>query len=329
MHSDSTRLSIVILRAVLAGMTYDAVATTHGRTRTEIERRVKYLAKMLQRQIGIEGLNPEAAGYVRTLRTHRRAVETALGCFEMGDTRLTRAPPRNLTDQDVHTVIHRAGLHSPAPLRDMALIHIVLATGARPLEVARFEISDYLNPDGTVRANSEIRASVSVNRKARPLFFRSSAAVRAIDAYLAQRMKRCGRHPGADAPYRGFEPSERLFLNDASEPYTVHCLDVDGRPRFLCRQMLDTYRKIFKRINLRGLSALILRRTVAVRLDARGADVGQIGLILGIAEKQAVRQLLPRRPDIAELMTDLYSDFDSPAAALPGPDSRGRTSGNS
>lgn len=171
-----------------------------------------------------------------------------------------------------------------------------------------------------------MRASVSVNRKARPLFFRSSAAVRAIDAYLAPRMKRCDRHPDADAPYRGFEPSERLFLNDAGEP-SVHCLDVDGSPRFLCRQMLDTYRKIFKRINLRGLSALVLRRTVAVRLDARGADAGQIGLILGIAEKQAVRQLLPRRPDIAELMPDLYPDLDFPAASLLGPDPCGRTGG--
>lgn len=186
---------------------------------------------------------------------------------------------------------------------------------------------DLPNEDGGTQARRDEARRISVNRKARPLFFRSSAAVRAIDAYLAQRMKRCGRHPDADAPYRGFEPSARLFLNDAGEPYTVPCLDVDGRPRFLCRQMLDTYRKIFKRINLRGLSALVLRRTVAVRLDARGADAGQIGLILGIAEKQAVRQLLPRRPDIAELMTDLYSDFDSLATSLPGPDPRGRTSG--
>lgn len=76
--------------------------------------------------------------------------------------------------------------------------------------------------------------------------------------------------------------------------------------------MLDTYRKIFKRINMHGLSALSLRRTAALRLDARGVDEDeeQIGLILGITEKQAMRELLPRRPEMTDLMTDLYSDTD-------------------
>ena len=61
-------------------------------------------------------------------------------------------------------MIHRAGLRTPTPLRDMALIHVVLATGARPLEVARLEIADYLEPGGAVRACSVMRAAVSVNR---------------------------------------------------------------------------------------------------------------------------------------------------------------------
>jgi integrase len=192
------------------------------------------------------------------------------------------------------------------------LIHIVLATGVRPLEVARLEISDYLNPDGSVRPCSVMRAAVSVNRKARPLFFRSTAAVEAIDAYLAFRLMQQEKPPDGDAPYRGFAPSDRLFLNDAGQPYAVHYLETPGRGRFLCRQMLDTYRRIFKRIGIHGLSAVMLRRTVACRLLARGADEAQIGLILGITEKQAVRGLLPRRPELYELMTELYTDADLP-----------------
>jgi len=315
MLSESTRLSIAILRAVLAGETYDVVAATYGLTRTAIEHRVKRLAKLLQRQVGIDGLNPEATGYVHKLRASRIEVEAALVRFEAGEAS-PAAPPQALSDRDVRAMIHRAGLRSPTALRDMALIHIVLATGARPLEVARLEIADYLNPDGTVRICSEMRASVSVNRKVRPLFFGSAPAVKAIDAYLEYRLVQSGRTPGASAQYRGFEPIERLFLNDASQPYVVHCHEVDGRPRFLCRQMLDTYRKIFKRINMHGLSALTLRRTIAFRLNARGADEEQIGLILGITEKQAVRELLPRRPDMVELMTDLYTVAD---IHLPSP----------
>lgn len=309
MLSESTRLSIAILRAVLAGETYDVVAATYGLTRTAIEHRVKRLAKLLQRQVGIAGLNPEATGYVHKLRAFRSEVEAALARFEAGET-VPAVLPQVLSDKDVRTMIQRAGLRSPTALRDMALIHIVLATGARPLEVARLEIADYLNLDGTVRPCSEIRASVSVNRKARPLFFRSAPVVKAIDAYLEHRLAQSERTPDTDVPYRGFAPADRLFLNDAGLPYVVHCNEVDGRPRFLCRQMLDTYRKIFKRINMHGLSALTLRRTVACRLNARGADEEQIGLILGITEKQAVRELLPRRPDMIELMTDLYVDID-------------------
>lgn len=309
MHSESTCLSIAILKAVLAGETYDAVAATYGLTRTAIEHRVKRLAKLLQRQVGIAGLNPEATGYVHKLRAFRAEVEAAIERFEAGES-FPAAPPQILTDKDVRTMIHRAGLRSPTPLRDMALIHIVLATGARPLEVARLEIADYLHPDGTVRACSEMRAAASVNRKARPLFFRSSAAVKAIDAYLAYRLLQSGDTPDTGALFRGFDPADRLFLNDAGLPYIVHCHEVASRTRFLCRQMLDTYRKIFKRINMYGLSALTLRRTVAFRLDARGADEEQIGLILGITERQAVRELLPRRPDMVELMTDLYTDAE-------------------
>lgn len=317
MHSESTRLSVAILKAVLAGETYDAAAATYGLTRTAIEHRVKRLARLLQRQVGIKGLNVEATGYVHKLRAFRVEVEAAIARFEAGEA-APATPPQVLSDKDVRTMIHRAGLRSPTALRDMALIHIVLATGARPLEVARLEIADYLDPDGTVRSCSEMRATVSVNRKARPLFFRSSPAVKAIDAYLGQRLAESGSPAEPDAPYRGFAPDDRLFLNDAGMPYVVHCHEVDGRPRFLCRQMLDTYRKIFKRINMHGISALTLRRTVACRLDARGADEEQIGLILGIAEKQAVRELLPRRPDMEELMTDLYADADPPLPPSSG-----------
>ncbi|MCL1961963.1 MAG: site-specific integrase, partial [Desulfovibrionaceae bacterium] len=311
MFNQSTRLSIAILQAVLAGQTYDAVAAAHGLTRTAIEHRVKRLAKLLHRKVGIDGVNPEATGYVHKLRAAKSGVEAAIMRFEAGDVR-PEMPQKTVSDKDLNAMIHRAGLRSPTPLRDMALIHIVLATGARPLEVARLEIGDYLDANGSVRACSVMRAAVSVNRKERPLFFRSAAAIKAIDAYLNFRLIQEKKASHGRAPYRGFAPTERLFLNDSGQPYAVLCQEREGSSRFLCRQMLDTYRRIFKRINMHGLSALTLRRTVALRLDARGADEEQIGLVLGITEKQAVRALLPSRPDIFELMADLYTTDDLP-----------------
>jgi integrase len=306
MLNESTQLSITFLRAVLAGGSYDAIASAYGLTRTAVERRVKRLACKLQREVGIIGLNREAANYLQKLRDYKDQVEVALKCFESQDVRAPEPPSGMLTDKDIRTMIYRAGLYSSTPLLDAALIHILLATGARPLEVARLEIADYLNPDGSVRGCSEMRASVSVNRKDRPLFFRSSAAVAAIDAYLAHRLSRIGPCPN-EAPYRGFAPGERLFLDGKGLPYVVQRLEEDDCVRFLCRSMQETYRRIFKRIDIHGLSARVLRRTVATRLFFRGADEEQIGIILGITEKQDVRKLLPPRPGVAELMTDLYT----------------------
>ncbi len=309
MHSESTRLSIAMLREVLAGGTYDAVAAAHGLTRTAVEHRVKSMAKTLQRKVGIEGLKLEATGYVTKLREAVEGVEAALARFEAGDVK-PDDPPKILTDKEVSVMIHRAGLHSPTPLRDRALIHIVLATAARPLEVARLEIADYLYPDGMVRSQSEMRAAASVNRRERPLFFQNSAAVKAIDAYLGTRRASKGQGGGVDAPYRGFDPNDRLFLNEDGEPYWIDADRQMGRRRNLCRQILDTYRKIFDRVDIHGLSARVLRHNVAVRLHARGATEEQIGLILGIAERHKVRSMLPKRPEMLQLMTDLYSHED-------------------
>lgn len=313
MLNESTRLSVTVLKAVLAGETYDAIASAHGVTRTAIERRVKRLAKLLQRQVGITGLNLEATGYVQKLREARSEVKAALERFELGEC-LPEVVPLALDDHELRLLLRRAALRSPTPLRDRALIHIVLATGARPLEVARLQIVDYLNVDGSVRLNSEMRAEVSANRKSRPLFFRNAAANKAIGEYLRHRAAQVGIEASTLAPYRGFDPTARLFLNDAGDPYLIQSAQVEGRSRFLCRQMLDAYRKIFARVNMHGVSALTLRRTVALRLDARGADEEQIGVILGIAEKQAVRELLPRRPEIADLMTNLYAEAEPDVA---------------
>lgn len=54
------------------------------------------------------------------------------------------------------------------------------------------------------------------------------------------------------------------------------------------------------------MTALTVRHTVADRLYARGADESQVGLLLGIADRSAVREQFPRRlPSLDTLTTDL------------------------
>ena len=63
---------------------------------------------------------------------------------------------------------------------------------------------------------------------------------------------------------------------------------------------------LFRYAELKGLSAQSARLTVISRMYERGADEDQVGAILGIGERSAVRELLPRlKPTLAELLDEL------------------------
>ena len=99
---------------------------------------------------------------------------------------------------------------------------------------------------------------------------------------------------GKHADSRGLDPFSRLFLTETGAPFEIVSYGEQGQTRFLCRGILDTYRKIFRRVGLEGVSALNVRRTVAARLFERGAAEDQIGEVLGISEMKSVRELLPK-----------------------------------
>ena len=188
---------------------------------------------------------------------------------------------------------------------DTALFYLLLATGARPLEVARLEVRDYLNADGTVRRTSSLRAEFAINGRSRPLFFRSARLDEAMDAYLGQRIRRGLSMSGA-AAYRGLVPDSRLFLSASGEGFEIKPYGVGAQRRFLCRGIQETYRKIFHYAELEKVTALTIRHTVADRLYRRGADEMQVGLLLGITERSAVREQFPRpQPSLDELTDDL------------------------
>ena len=71
----------------------------------------------------------------------------------------------------------------------MALLLVLFATAAKPLEIARLVVSDYLTDDGSVREESVMRADAAINGNGRPLFFASTKVVAAVDAYLEERVR--------------------------------------------------------------------------------------------------------------------------------------------
>ena len=135
METDSILISIAMLKEVIAGKTYDAVAAQHGVTRTAIERRIKALALRLSREVGIEGLNEQGLAFVQRLRTCRPAITAALERYEPQISQEKRAG-RILTDEDIRLAVQRTRTRSTCQNRDVALLYVLLTTGARPLDQA-------------------------------------------------------------------------------------------------------------------------------------------------------------------------------------------------
>jgi integrase len=300
----SWECSVGMLRAVVRGETYDAVATARGVTRTAVERRIKVVAVRLAGTAGIEGLNAEAASFVRRLRLHRDDVLRALDGLEPTDDAHDR-PIVILSDAEIAAGAQRIRTRSRQPLEDVALYLLLFATAARPMEIARLLVRDYLTVDGSVRHFSQLRSEVTITGRARPLLFGSARLRDALDAYLADRLAR-GRGVGTDAAYRGLDPDSRLFLSSTGSGYTITPYGEPGQHRFECRAIWHQYRKLFRHAEQKQVTALTARHTVADRLYARGADEGQIGLLFGIGDRRAVREQFPRRlPNLDALTRDL------------------------
>jgi len=213
--------------------------------------------------------------------------------------------PRILSDEEIASGAGMILARSHRPLEDLALYYILFATGARPLEVARLEVRDYLDPTGSVRRLSYMRRDVAINGRPRPLCFSSSRLNGAMDAYLAERAL-CTAGLGSRDLWRRLDPQSRLFLSSSGRGFEIVQYGENGQRRFLCRAIQETYRKVFRYAGLKGVTALTVRHTFVDRLYARGADESQVGLLLGISERNVVHQRFPHRlPPLKELTKEL------------------------
>jgi integrase len=294
-----------MLKAVLDGDTYDVVAARFGVTRTTIERRVKVLAVRLCKTVGVEGLREEATAFALRLRRHRDAILVALRSYRAA------APfgPRErrvLTRREIDDAVARIGRRSPTVMRDQALLLILFATGARPLEIARLEVRDFLDAEGNVRQVSEMRPEAAINGKARPLLFVSARLVLAIEGYLQERKAR-GHGVGEGTEFRGLDPRSRLFLTPQGTAFSITRYGRRDQCRYLSRDTQEAYRKVFRHAQLWGVTPLAARYTVAQRLHELGAGEDQIAALLGIAKPSGVRSLLVRRRERA--LSDLAQDL--------------------
>lgn len=278
------------------GLTYREAGAPHGLGRSTVERTIKALVLQVARERGIPELDEDGLSCLPRLRQHREPVLRAVGDYQPGQVRPKRT---TLGPEEIAAGAARVRQRSENANRDAALIFVLFCTGAKPIEIARLEVRDYLNRDGSVRENSELRPDAAVNGRGRPLFFTSSRACAAVDAYLVERSRRkLGTAvSGGDGAYRGLDPHSALFLTETGRRFEVTDRGPDD-PRATCRLMIATLRSIFRRAGWTGVTSQSARRVVARRLADKGADGAQVGELLGLSSTRAVRRLLgtDRRP---------------------------------
>jgi integrase len=302
----SMELSIQMLKDVLDGVTYGEVGARHGIARTAVERRIKDLARQLNRIIGIEGINDEGIAFVRRLRANRLSILGALDGLapELVVPQRKDKEIRVYTTEEIMAAARRVHTYSSLPQRDVAMFLLLFATGLRPLEVARLVVGDYLQADGCVRRISELRAEAAISGLARPLYFASSRLDEVLLPYLKERAG--GDSAPETTDFLGLNPAQSLFLAADDQGFEITVYYRGTQPRYLCRPILEVYRKIFRYAGLPGASPVAVRTTVAARLYARGAEDRQVRVVLGISRRSSVQHLVPHaRPSLVHLLEEL------------------------
>jgi integrase len=291
MRAESLAKSIKMLKGILDGKTYVSVARESGLSRSAIEQRVKALARDLETVVGVERVDEDEVPTVKAMRARKDNYLEALEHYHPQRVADARKGPRAFTDQDIERAVAVIRRHSNCRRRDTALLLVLFSTAAKPLEIARFEVGDYLTEDGLVREESVMRADAAINGTERALFFASTKVVTAVDAYLEERARR-GQGTKDRTKYRGLDPDSRLFLTGDGHELPIKVRAMGNRRQSRCGVLLDIYRRIFARAGLKGVSALSARRTIAEKLVDRGCDVNQVGAVLGLKERNSVRNLI-------------------------------------
>lgn len=293
-----------MLQAVLGGESFSAAGRRYGVGRSTAEREVKALARVATTQTGIAGVERQSLATLQGLRQSHRLVLQAVQAFEPG----VQRPGRqwDLDADDIATGARRVRARSRNAARDVALLYVLFTTGAKPVEIARLQVRDYLEADGSIRRRSALPPQAAVNAHARPLFFVSQRACLAVDDYLRQRLQRHHGLGGAADAYRGLDPESPLFLTDDGRRFELRCRsEIDARTT--CRLMSATYHAIFERAGWPGLTTQAVRRMVAARLLTQGTPPHQAAELLGLSSAAGVRRLLgpPRVTDLGAAVAAL------------------------
>ncbi len=138
--------------------------------------------------------------------------------------------------------------------RDVALVHALFGTALTPTEISLLRVDDYLNQDGSVKRDWQVRENIACNRRERPLFWVNKKVRSTPDAYLEVRRKNGLSMMASDA-FRGLQPQGVLLTTEDGHNMAMTKREVNGKPCYACDVLTSLYRKPFAQAGIEGASA--------------------------------------------------------------------------
>ena len=274
---------------MLQGQTYDQIAARLRVTKSTVSKSVTDLARELQSIVGVVGIDEDSAPTAHAIRAHGKDYLEALEHFvPLAKPAATTSLPI-ITQAHIDQLVLHMARHSRCKQRDIALLLMLIHTGARPNEIARLTVADYIDAAGRLRSPSWLPANAASNGIARPLLLYDATVLYWLDAYLAWRVA-AGWGVSDRREYRGLQGDSSLFLGRSGESFTSPSAKATAE-----KGLHDVLQRIFRYANQPGLGVLGARRSVAHRLQADGCTLDEIAFYLG-TRTGTVRRLLATSP---------------------------------
>lgn len=201
------------------------------------------------------------------------------------------AKPQIVEDKDLdHLIKITRATSGVNALRNIALVYTLFGTGLMPSEIAALRVDDYLEK-GEPRPETVIRPDISFNGRSRPLMWSNKTLVKAIDAYLAERVvKKLGVAPDKYG-CKGLLPSSPLFLAKGGEGFAFRVTERNGKHYRSCSSLTNLLNSLMVGAGLSGCNTSSARRTLAVKLHRKRIDLKTINEILGQSSLSATKAL--------------------------------------
>ncbi|APA68752.1 hypothetical protein YQ44_14135 [Janthinobacterium sp. 1_2014MBL_MicDiv] len=276
------------LLAMLQGQTYDQIAERFCVTKSTVSKSVADLARELQSVVGVIGIDEDSAPTAHVIRAHAQDYLEALEHFVPLAKPVAATSPPIITHAHIDQLVLHTARHSRCKQRDLALLLMLVHTGARPNEIARMTVADYIDASGQRRSPPWLPAKAASSGIARPLLLRDATALYWLDAYLAWRLA-AGYGVSDRSEYRGLQGDSSLFLSRTGKSLSSSSSNVTPE-----KGLHDILQRIFRYANLPGFGVLCARRSIAHRLRADGRTTEEIAFYLG-TRTGSVRRLLSKR----------------------------------